>query len=65
MKVIFGCAGMVYDGNTPENEPLGGSESALVYLGRALAARGVRVKVYKHFPTIRTQTSLFVSVTPR
>lgn len=46
MRIVFACAGMTYDGDTPENEPLGGSESALVYLAKELVRFGANVTIY-------------------
>ena len=48
LRLIFADGSWVYNGNSPENNPLGGSESALVYLTRALAKLGHDVHVYNN-----------------
>ena len=50
MHIVFYTEGLPFDGETPEREALGGSESALVYMARALAARGQQVQVFCHCP---------------
>ncbi|MFH1148478.1 MAG: glycosyltransferase family 4 protein [Pseudomonadota bacterium] len=51
MRLVFADNSFAYDGSTPENEPLGGSHSALVYLCRALADLGHDVHVYNKCPS--------------
>ncbi len=51
LRLIFADGSWVYNGNSPENKPLGGSESALVYLTRALAKLGHDVRVYNNCNT--------------
>jgi glycosyltransferase involved in cell wall biosynthesis len=41
-------ASVSFDGRTPYERPLGGTESALVYLARALAQLGHRIVVFNH-----------------
>lgn len=50
MKIIFTplLAGKPWNGRTLTTEPLGGSESAVGFLARALALRGHQVIVYTH-----------------
>jgi glycosyltransferase involved in cell wall biosynthesis len=50
MKVVFADNAMQWDGNTPGNAPLGGSQSACAYLARALADLGHEVVVYSYLP---------------
>ena len=45
-SIVFADDGIEFDGRTPEVRPLGGSESALIGLAEALAARGHTVAVY-------------------
>ena len=44
--VIFYTGGYPFHGRTMEEKGLGGSESALIYIARALAAKGIRVRVF-------------------
>jgi len=39
-RIVFSDDGLAFDGRTPEAGPLGGSESAIVGIAEALAARG-------------------------
>ena len=50
MKIIFTplIAGKPWNGRTLTDEPLGGSESAVGFLARALALRGHEIIVYTH-----------------
>jgi len=48
LRLVFADGSWPYDGNTPENYPLGGPHSALVYLTRELAALGHDVHVYNN-----------------
>ncbi len=50
LRLVFADNSFEYDGNTPENKPLGGSHSALVYLTRELAALGHEVHVFNNCP---------------
>ncbi|KKU83873.1 MAG: Glycosyl transferase group 1 [Candidatus Amesbacteria bacterium GW2011_GWC2_47_8] len=51
MKIGFvNFTPLVYSVNTPYNEPLGGSESALCYLTEALAKRGHEVILFGRMP---------------
>ncbi|MDP7667272.1 MAG: glycosyltransferase family 4 protein [Rhodospirillales bacterium] len=45
-RITIADDGIRFDGRTVEERPLGGVESAVVYLARALAARGHDVHVY-------------------
>lgn len=51
MKIAFFDNGLQYDGSTPFSKPLGGSESALVYLTRELAKLGHEIHVYNKCDT--------------
>jgi len=44
-RIVLADDGIVFDGRSPEAGPLGGVESAIVYLTRELAARGHEVLV--------------------
>ena len=44
--IVFYTGGIPFHGRTIEERGLGGSESALVYIARALAANGRRVRVF-------------------
>ncbi|HHT9146959.1 MAG TPA: glycosyltransferase [Candidatus Wunengus sp. YC61] len=44
--VIFYTGGYPFHGRTIEEKGLGGSESALIYIARALAAKGIKVRVF-------------------
>ncbi|MFQ5771784.1 MAG: glycosyltransferase family 4 protein, partial [bacterium] len=48
LQLIFADGSSIYNGNSPETYPLGGSQSALVYLTRALAKLGHDVHVYNN-----------------
>src|SRR3990167_2828726 len=52
MRILFTplIAGKPWNGKTLTSEPLGGSESAVGYLARALAKRGHECVVYTHHP---------------
>lgn len=57
MKWLF-CPlpqGKFFDGTTIYTEPLGGSESSVVYLARALARKGEEVIVLGHMPPNQTE----------
>lgn len=43
--IVLADDGIVFDGTTPETQPLGGAESSFVFLAEELAARGHRVRV--------------------
>ena len=43
LDIVFCTGGLAFDGNTIKKQSLGGSESAAVYMARALAQRGNRV----------------------
>ena len=45
-NIILADDGIVYDGKTPEQGPLGGAESSVIQLVETLAARGHDVSVY-------------------
>ncbi|MEX2311886.1 MAG: glycosyltransferase family 4 protein, partial [Rhodospirillales bacterium] len=45
-RIILADDGIVFDGRTPEQGPLGGAESSVIQLVEALAARGHDVSVY-------------------
>lgn len=46
MIIAFYCRGVPCDGHSINQKPLGGTESAMVYMARALAARGHEVFVF-------------------
>jgi len=46
MKIAIYNNGIAFDGGTPANQPLGGSESSIVYMARELARAGHTVSVY-------------------
>ena len=46
MRVVFLDNNLQYDGSTPDKQPLGGSETALVNMAREFAKRGHDVRVY-------------------
>ncbi len=48
LRLTFWDHSWRYDGSTPENYPLGGSQSALVYLTRVLAKLGHDVHIYNN-----------------
>ncbi len=50
MKIAIYNHGIPFDGNTTETQPLGGSESSIIYMGRALAHCGHEVQVYANCP---------------
>ena len=50
MKIAIYNNGISFDGNTPSQRPLGGSESGIVYMARELAAAGHFVTVYNNCP---------------
>src|SRR5438552_15370490 len=50
MKIAIYNNGIAFDGTTPLNQPLGGSESSIVYMARNLARCGHDVTVYVNLP---------------
>ncbi len=46
MDIVIYTEGLPFDGATPFEQSLGGSESAVVFMARELAGRGHRVRVY-------------------
>jgi glycosyltransferase involved in cell wall biosynthesis len=50
MKIAIYNNGISFDGNTPSQRPLGGSESGIVYLARELAACGHSITIYCNCP---------------
>jgi len=50
MKIAIYNNGISFDGNTPSQRPLGGSESGIVYMARELAECGHGVTVYCNCP---------------
>ncbi|CUW37798.1 conserved protein of unknown function [Magnetospirillum sp. XM-1] len=62
MRVLFYDAiGWAYDADTPYNEPLGGTQSAVAYLTAELAAQGIEVTVANDVPApIRSRNVDFV-----
>ncbi|MBN2010464.1 glycosyltransferase [candidate division KSB1 bacterium] len=48
--VFYVVGGCEFHGNSPEESGIGGSESAVVYLTRALAKKGKRIKVFTNCP---------------
>ena len=51
MRVAIYNHGIAFDGSTPFNQPLGGSESSIVYMARELARHGHEVTVYANIPS--------------
>jgi glycosyltransferase involved in cell wall biosynthesis len=51
MKIAVYNHGIAFDGTTPFNEPLGGSESGIVYMAQELARAGHDVTVYCNTPS--------------
>ena len=51
MKVAIYNHGIAFDGSTPLKQPLGGSESSIVYMARALTSCGHDVMVYCNKPS--------------
>jgi glycosyltransferase involved in cell wall biosynthesis len=54
MKIAIYNHGIAFDGSTPLNQPLGGSESGIVYMARALSSCGHDVTVYCNKPESST-----------
>lgn len=52
MKIAIYNNGIAFDGSTPSQRPLGGSESGIVYMARELAACGHSVTVYCNCPEV-------------
>jgi glycosyltransferase involved in cell wall biosynthesis len=50
MKIAFYHHGIPFDGSTPFTQPLGGSESSVVYMARSLQSLGHQVTVYAKCP---------------
>jgi len=50
LEVVIYTEGLPFDGGTPFERSLGGSESAVVFMARELARRGHGVRVYCHCP---------------
>ena len=46
MDVVIYTEGLPFDGRTPFERSVGGSESAVVFMARELARRGHRVRVF-------------------
>lgn len=61
MKIAFYNHGIPFHGHTPHAEPLGGSESGIVYMARAQARLGHDVTVYCNCP----EPAVYDSVTYR
>src|SRR4051812_17416580 len=51
MKIAIYNRGIAFDGTTPFEQPLGGSESGIIYMARALARLGHEVTVYCKIPS--------------
>ncbi|HYR42281.1 MAG TPA: glycosyltransferase family 4 protein [Terriglobia bacterium] len=51
MKIVIYNNGIAFDGTTPLHQPLGGSESSVVYMARNLARCGHDVTVYCNTPS--------------
>ena len=47
-RIVLADDGIEFDGRTPEERPLGGAESSLVFLMETLAARGHEVSVHNN-----------------
>src|SRR2546425_13016226 len=50
MKLTIYNHGIGFDGSTPFKQPLGGSESSIIYMARELARCGHEVTVYSNCP---------------
>ncbi|HLQ77935.1 MAG TPA: glycosyltransferase family 4 protein [Terriglobia bacterium] len=50
MKLAIYNHGIPFDGSTTQKQPLGGSESSIIYMARALAQCGHEVNVYSNCP---------------
>jgi glycosyltransferase involved in cell wall biosynthesis len=50
MKIAIYNHGIAFDGSTIEDQPLGGSESSIIYMARELARCGHTVRVYSNCP---------------
>jgi len=50
VDIVIYTEGLPFDGRTPFERSLGGSESAVVFMARELARRGHRVRIYCHCP---------------
>jgi glycosyltransferase involved in cell wall biosynthesis len=50
MKIAIYNRGLVFDGSSPSHQPLGGSESSIVYMARELVRVGHEVTVYCKTP---------------
>lgn len=50
MDIVIYTEGLPFDGATPFERSLGGSESAVVFMARELARRGHKVRVFCHCP---------------
>jgi glycosyltransferase involved in cell wall biosynthesis len=50
MKLAIYNHGIAFDGSTPFNQPLGGSESSIIYMARELVRCGHQVIVYANCP---------------
>jgi glycosyltransferase involved in cell wall biosynthesis len=48
MKLVFADNAMEWNGDTPDNRPLGGSQSACIYLSRVLASHGHEMIIYNY-----------------
>lgn len=62
---IVDVLGLAYDGNTVDNFGLGGSESAVTYMARELAALGLEVTVFNSCIDSRAQPGVYDGVTYR
>jgi glycosyltransferase involved in cell wall biosynthesis len=57
-RIAIADDGIVFDGTTPEQGPLGGAESAVIGLAEALAARGHHVSVHNRTPAPRAHNGV-------
>jgi glycosyltransferase involved in cell wall biosynthesis len=48
MKIVFADNAMKWNGDTPQHKPLGGSQSACIYLSRKLAEMGHEMIIYNY-----------------
>jgi len=48
MKLVFADNAMAWNGDTPKHGPLGGSQSACIYLSRKLVEMGHQVIIYNY-----------------
>ncbi len=58
MDIVVYTEGLAFDGRTPFEQSLGGSESAVVFMSRELARRGHGVRVFCNRPMARRDSEI-------